>query len=90
MLSTRHKKTGCKSRFFYAQKKLMHDFQKNVIHRNKQLIQLLSNHFKHYIEKLLTSYPQMIKQSVPEVFLLLEAANPWPAGSLRSTPQRGR
>ncbi len=33
------KKTGCKSRFSYAPKKLMHAFQKNVIRKNKQPIQ---------------------------------------------------
>lgn len=90
MLSTGHKKTGCKSRFFYAPKKLMHDFKKNVIRRNKQIIQLLRDYFKHFIEKLLTSYPQKIKLSVPGIFPLLAAANPWPAESPRSTLRRGR
>jgi len=85
-----HKKTGCKSRFSYAPKKLMHDFQKNVIHRNKQLIQTLSYHFRLLIQKQFTSYPQMVRPSVPGGFPLLAAANPWPAGSLRSTPRRGR
>ncbi|MFY1074468.1 hypothetical protein, partial [Pseudomonas juntendi] len=33
------KKTGCKSRFSYAPKKLMHAFQKNVTPKNKQPIQ---------------------------------------------------
>ncbi|AFK69518.1 hypothetical protein YSA_05083 [Pseudomonas putida ND6] len=33
-MSTCHKKTGCKSRFSYASKKLMHDFQKKFIQRN--------------------------------------------------------
>lgn len=90
MLFTGHKKTGCKSRFFYALEKLMHVFKKNVIRRNKLLIQLLSDHFKHLIEKLLTSYPQMVRPSAVGVFLLLAAANPTPVGWLRSTPQRGR
>ena len=90
MLFTGHKKTGCKSRFFYAPKKLMHDFKKNVTRRNKQLIQRLSVYFKHLIEKLLTSYPQIIKPSAVGFFHRLAAANPGPVGWLRSKPLRGR